>query len=467
MSVKLATCLSAAALLAILGPGQAQAAGAARHPYVLVDLGTLGGLQSGVADDAPVPFSTRNGAFVETADTTLTDPYAQHDNPFFSGDTSVQHAFDWHDGAATDLGALGPQPDNNSSTSTSVNSRGDVSGTSDNGTIDPLLGDEEADAVLWKHGQIINLGTLGGTESVAFSLNNRDEVVGAAANTTADPVSMFGFGTQTRAFRWQNGRMHDLGTLGGPDAAAFFVNNAGQIAGNADTDSTVNPVTGSPTTHPFLWQDGHMKDLGTLGGTVAVVAPWDAINDRGEVIGQSNLPGDHAIHPFLWNGTSLTDLGTFGGKQGAASAINDRGEVVGWADTTRSLTPPLGEPGDRLYQAFLWNNGVLTNLGTAPGDRCSTANGINDRGQVVGNAGDCHGAVDAFLSEHGSTINLNSLIAPSALHLQQAVAINDRGDIIGLGVLPNGTQHAYVLIPRSASAVDRAGSFRTIRDGER
>src|SRR5579859_5810594 len=120
-SVKLATCLSAAALLAILGPGQAQAAGAARYPYVLVDLGTLGGPQSGVANDAPIPFSTRQGAFVETADTPLTDPSAPNDNPFFSGDTAVQHAFVWHNGAITDLGALGSQPDNNSSMSTSVN----------------------------------------------------------------------------------------------------------------------------------------------------------------------------------------------------------------------------------------------------------------------------------------------------------------------------------------------------------
>ena len=445
-SVKLATSLSAAALLASLGPGQAQAAGASRYPYVLVDLGTLGGPQAGVANDAPIPFSTPQGTFVETADTALTDPYAPNDNPFFSGDTSVQHAFVWHKGAITDLGALGPQPDNNSSMSTSVNSRSDVAGMSDNGTTDSLLGYEEADAVLWKDGQITNLGTLGGNESVAFSLNNRDQVVGAAANTTTDPVSMFGFGTQTRAFLWQNGTIRDLGTLGGPDAAAFFINNASQITGNAYTDSTVNPVTGSPTTHPFLWHDGHMQDLGTLGGTVAIVAQWDAINDHGEVVGQSNLAGDQAFHPFLWNGRSLIDLGTFGGNQGAASWINDAGQVVGWATTT----------GDQVYQAFLWSNGVLTNLGTAPGDRCSVAQSINNRGQVVGNAGDCHGSVDAFLSEHGSTINLNRLIAPSALHLQQATAINDRGEIIGLGVLPNGKQHAYVLIPRTDPAVDRA-----------
>jgi uncharacterized membrane protein len=192
-----------------------------------------------------------------------------------------------------------------------------------------------------------------------------------------------------------------------------------------------------------------MQDLGTLGGTLATVAPWDALNDRGDVVGESNLPGDQIFHPFLRNGRSLTDLGTFGGELGSASAINNAGQVVGWADTTKRLTPPLGEPGDQLYQAFLWHNGVMTNLGTAPGDICSVANSINDRGQIVGNAGKCHGAVDAdaLLSEHGTTLNLNSLIAPSALHLEAAYAINNRGEIAGIGVLPNGDQHAYVLTP--------------------
>jgi uncharacterized membrane protein len=111
-----------------------------------------------------------------------------------------------------------------------------------------------------------------------------------------------------------------------------------------------------------------------------------------------------------------------------------------------------------VYQAFVWDHGVMTDLGTVPGDKCSVANSINNHGHVVGNAGHCHGSVDAdaFLSEHGSTINLNSLIAPSALHLQQAIAINRRGEIIGLGVVPNGKQHAYVLIPRTEPAADRA-----------
>ena len=98
----------------------------------------------------------------------------------------------------------------------------------------------------------------------------------------------------------------------------------------------------------------------------------------------------------------------------------------------------------------------MTNLGTVPGDICSTANSINDQGQIVGNAGKCHGAVDAFLREDGATVNLNSLIAPSPLHLTAAYAINNGGEIAGIGSLPNGNEHAYVLIPHTDVSIDRS-----------
>jgi probable HAF family extracellular repeat protein len=452
--------LTACALAASLGVGRAQGDPARSYPYQLIDLGTLGGPQAGIANDVPTPFSSERNAFFGTADTGLTDPYGAGESGFFNSDPFVQHAFVWHDGTITDLGALGPASQDNSSFVASVNGRGDAVGASDNGRIDPLLGSEEIDAVLWKNGRIVNLGTLGGNQSVAFWLNDRDQVVGAAANSVPDAVSMFGLGTETRAFLWQHGTMRDLGTLGGADAAASFINDAGQIAGNAYTDSVVNPVTGSPTTHPFLWQDGHMHDLGTLGGTVATVT-FDALNARGDVVGQSNLRGDMTFHPFLWTGGAMTDLGTFGGDLGSANTINDRGQVVGWADTTETLAPPLGEPGEQLYQAFLWTNGVLTDLGTAPGDKCSVAYGINDRGQVVGNAGRCHGAVDAFLYERGSTMNLNSLVAPSPLHLREAYVIDNHGDIGGIAVTANGDVHAYVLVPRRDAFADHDGKGAT------
>lgn len=436
------------AVFAAAAPAQAGAG----YPYTLVDLGTLGGPQSAVSN-IPIPFAGSRGTLVGTADTAVADPYGSTENPFFSGDPFVQHTFVWRDGAITDLGALGPDAAMNSSWPASSNARGDLAGESDNGAVDPLTGYAEADGVLWKDGHITNLGTFGGNESAALWINDRDEVVGAAANRIPDAASLWGWATESRAFLWRHGAMRDLGTLGGPDASAFFINDRGQVAGNSYTNSAPNPVTGSPTTAAFLWQRGTMRNLGTLGGTLTTVGGYNALNGQGDVVGQSNLAGDLSFHPFLWDGSRMRDLGTLGGELGSPNAVNDRGQVVGWADTPQELTPPLGEPGNQLYQAFLWSHGVMQSLGTAPGDRCSTAYAVNDAGTVVGNAGVCHGAIDAFIFEHGSTMNLNTLIAPTTLHLKEALSINDRGEIMGIGVLPDGAQHEYVLMPSGASDI--------------
>jgi len=194
-----------------------------------------------------------------------------------------------------------------------------------------------------------------------------------------------------------------------------------------------------------------MLDLGTLGGTLGSTS---ALNNRGEVVGQSNLAGDQASHPFRWTKSAgLQDLGTLGGNNGVVNWINDSGDIAGKAD----LVGPLPQNHD----AVLWRHGMMIDLGTVADDACSNAYYVNARGQVVGtseNRALCllPTGEHAFLWENGGPmVDLNTLIPTgSSLQLTFAVAINDRGEIAGFGspfgCAPANVEacgHAYILIP--------------------
>jgi probable HAF family extracellular repeat protein len=416
-----------------------------QHHYHLIDLGTFGGPSSylatsnGVTSPGAVNQVLNNqGTVVGWGDTSTPDPFAPNCFNPFPPDCFLPLAFRWQEGVLTDLGVL---PGGDASTTTWISDTGLIAGQARIGLIDPRFGFPEWRAVLWKAGQIIDLGTLGGNESSAFSVNNRGQVVGFSTSTIPDPFSFLG--TQLRAFLWQHGAMQDLGTLGGPEAWALFVNERGQVAGFSMTDSTPNSVTDAcgtnvPTTDPFIWDKEHgMTDLGTLGGTCG--SPY-GLNNRGQVVGTSDLSGDLATHPFLWDKGTLSDLGTLGGSYGIPMGINDAGEVVGGATNKN----------DQAFLAFLWKDGVMTNLGTIEGDDCSLAFHINSKGQIVGNSFPCAGGRShAFLWENGSMTDLNALLPPgsSLTPWGDGAFINDRGEIAGVRVLPDGDLHAFLLIP--------------------
>jgi probable HAF family extracellular repeat protein len=424
--------------------------------YKLIDLGTFGG-QASYLSNGFDGIQNRHGTVVGAADVAAADP----DPAFcFNFDCFVSHAFQWRDGKLTDLGALAPGW---SSVALWINESGQAVGISENGTIDPLIGFPEFRAALWENGTIRDLGTLaGGYESIANAINNRGQVVGFSTNTVSDPYSFFPFpgAEQSRAFLWQNGTMQDLGTLGGPDANALFINDRGQIAGNSYTNSTPNPVLTScggfsfntPTQDPFIWKDGEMTDLVGLGGTCSLVTGQ---NNQGEVTGLSDVAGDLSYHPFVWSKKrGLQDLGTLGGNTGLTNWINDNGDVVGKVDLPGPNTP-------QDHHAVLWRHGVMIDLGTFPEDTSSNAYFVNSRGQVVGTSEDrAHMVIGvgehAFLWEDGGPmVDLNTLIqAGSSLQLTYAVAINDRGEIAGFGVPPGVLPeqyetmgHAYILLP--------------------
>jgi probable HAF family extracellular repeat protein len=344
-----------------------------------------------------------------------------------------------------------------------ISGNGLIAGISETGENDPLLGGlPEVHAVLWRGGQITDLGTLpGGRESLAFGVNNLGQVVGDATNATVDPYSyfytMFGIsnGTQTRAFLWdrQSG-MQDLGTLGGPDAWAAFINEKGDVAGISLTSFTANPSNGStcapnvPSQNPFFWEKSTgMIDIGSFGGTCG--AP-QAINNRGQVVGGSYLAGNASVHAFLWQKSGnprLKDLGTLGGANSAALWIDDSGDVVGYADIANS---PGCTGAQCVHHAFLWKQGEMKDLGSIGSDPCSRAISINSRGQIIGaTIAVCgHALTHGFLWENGGpAIDLNTLVNSPDMALTTPLYISENGEIAGNGMLANGDMHAFLLIP--------------------
>jgi probable HAF family extracellular repeat protein len=268
-----------------------------------------------------------------------------------------------------------------------------------------------------------DLGTLGGLNSYAYGINDSGQVVGTSQPSAEVAVLQPTGDAYFHAFLYSSGTgMVDLGTLGGWHSAARAINDSGQVVGESY-------VTGNDAAHAFLYSsDTGMIDLGTLGGSVSVAY---GINAGGQVVGTARVP-DNNSHAFLYStDAGMIDLGTLGGAGSTARGINDSGQVVGWASTSADET-----------HAFLYDgdNG-MTDLGTLGGS-ASGGYGINASGQVVGTA---NGRAFLYSSGVGMT-DLNDLIPLSGWTLKEARAINDIGEIVGQGTI-GGETHAFLLTP--------------------
>jgi probable HAF family extracellular repeat protein len=306
-----------------------------------------------------------------------------------------RRAFVWRDGQAFDLGTLG----GSSAGARAINLFDFVAGTA-------ARADDTEHAVLWRLNpaltlssvHAVDLGTLGGNASEGNGINNLGFVVGFAYTPTPDPTFTLQFGQAAHAYEWI-GRLHDLGTLGGPNSIAIGINDKDSIVGWSQVSLDLGPF-GIPNLHAAIWKNGKITDMGSFGGPISLAL---SINNQDVAVGQSMLP---------------------------------------------SFFP----------HAFAWQGGSLTDLGTLPGDFASGAGGINNAGQIVGFSGGNAGQ-SACLWQGGQPIDLNARISDSAWQLAAANSINDAGQIAGFGLF-NGELHGFLLTPANQ---DSPGDSPTAR----
>jgi probable HAF family extracellular repeat protein len=250
-------------------------------------------------------------------------------------------------------------------------------------------------------------------------------------------------------------RVTDLGTEGNDNGAcAMSVNDQGWteiMAGNTvpgQQDSIFGKLLNG---RALIDIDGFKLDLGTLGGQNSWMN-WGEINDFGQVVGDSETAvldpngedicgfGTHlTCRPFLWQVFHMSALPTLGGNNGQASAINNRGQIVGFAENgiVDSTCLP-GTTNNRIQLPVLWEKGKAHVLPTVDGDPDGDALWINDKGQAVGETGNCSGVIHAVVWTNGAASPL-----PDFKTFALAYGNNNEGQIVGtVGSADSTTQTA-------------------------
>jgi len=370
------------ATMAMAGPIIAQEQKPEHPHYTFTDLGALGG--------------TSSMAFYLNAHGTVVGQASVPDGS--------QHAILWLKGLKKDLGTLGGT---NSVAFSGPNERGQIVGWTETGTSDSNNEDYcgfgthlTCLAFLWEpgpwgHGVMTPLQTLGGNNAEANSISHRGEVAGSAENGTTDSTcpgqTVAPQILQSKPVLWRKGDIEELPTVNGdPDGVAYQINDEGEAVGTSGTCSAYNfnILANLSPVHALLWHKDSVRDLGSLGGVTGNIA--FSINNGGEVVGISDLPGDKSFNAFLWKKGQMHDLSTLpGDANSVALAINDIGDVVGVS---------IGATGN--LRPVLWHDGGMTDLSTVVPSGSALipfiAEYINSRGEIVGEAIDPTGILHAF-----------------------------------------------------------------------
>lgn len=299
-----------------------------------------------------------------------------------------------------------------------INNNGQITGRSS------VTGNTAVHATLWESGTVTDLGTLSGnSNSIAFGINDAGSVVGRSIGSAGFVATL-----------WSGGAITDLGL--GNNSTANAINSSGQVAATR---------LGSGTGQTVSWSSGSAVDR----FQTSFLRP--GINDAGQIVGES------ANRAVLSSGGTVTALAAVPGSVFSyAMAINNTGQIVG--DSVF-----CGACNDR---ATLWQDGIAIDLGTLGGTD-SVAADINDAGQIVGSSKNALGDYRAVLwNTAGTIVDLNSFLDATTVDagwvLYEANAINSDGWIVGGAMNTiNMTSSAFLLTP-SASRLSSAFLTTTV-----
>lgn len=290
------------------------------------------------------------------------------------------HAFIFANGRVTDLGSFGEV----GALATGINDANTVAGSLESGA--SLV------TFLDKAGTMSQIAGITVSEG-HVSINDLNEVLGYSTATDDATIAV-------------GGKIVDLGSLAGHGSVGMGLNNSGAVVGYSNTGATVTstgtvpfgPAASAPlaVAHAFLFQNGKMTGVVTLGGTDAVAT---ALNSAGVMVGYSQTKGDLATDVFSYANGKIHDLGAPKGSNDAwATAINASDVVVGDFRVSPTST---------TQHAFIYVNGTMTDLNALipknSGYTLIDATAINNNGQIVANAINRSGQEEAVLLTPAAT----------------------------------------------------------------
>jgi probable HAF family extracellular repeat protein len=317
----------------------------------------------------------------------------------------------------------------------------------------------------YHHYQLIDVGTFGGPNSFLWApglfrpgvLNNQGTMAGAADTSAVDPYCLdYPDCYALNSYQLRDGVTTDLGVLpGGIDSQVSWISGNGLMAGASDNgqQDPLNPAL--PQIHAVLWDHGQMTDLGTLPEGGYSTGSWAAtVNNRGEVVGQAynTIPDPNSLfgygyqsRAFYWKNGVMQDLGTLGtGTDAMAGLINERGQVVGWSYTSLNLNLDNLCFGNALTTgSFIWDKtSGMRDIGNLGGSSCTVAHDLTNHGQIVGGSD-----IPVVETQHpfvwDSATGMTDLGTPDGGY-GVANALNEQGDVVGLGEANGGPLHAIL-----------------------